>query len=347
MAGGDEFNAFGENLACQHRCGGGAVAGNVGSLARNLLDHLSAHVFELVFELDLFGDGDAVLGDIGSAVRFVQDYVSPFGPERDGSGVRQYIYTFENRVAGVATKFYHFSCHRFPPLIVFKSYFSRMPRMSSSRIIRCSSPSMLISVPEYLPKRMRSFTLTSSGMSLPSSFTFPLPTAITFPSWGFSFALSGMMIPPLLFPSSSIRFTMTRSCKGLIFTSCLLSKVLTQLADFKRFTQDRHPHKPKGVIKGRGNLSINSIMSRFWRRELGRTNDAGFEIEPPRGAGATFAASSSLLRNTSDIEYPIPDFPAAHAGRGTGFFAAPDRRYDLRAGIRHEALAWFRQERAP
>src|SRR3972149_1343471 len=107
MAGGDEFNAFSENLARQHRRGGGAVAGDVGSLARNFLDHLGAHVFELVFKLDLFGDRDAVLGDIGSAERFVKDYVSPFGAERDGYGVRQYINAFKNRVAGVAIKFYH------------------------------------------------------------------------------------------------------------------------------------------------------------------------------------------------------------------------------------------------
>jgi len=29
--------------------------------------------------------------------------------------------------------------------------------------------------------------------------------------------VSGMMIPPLVFSSSSTRFTMIRSCKGLIF----------------------------------------------------------------------------------------------------------------------------------
>ena len=55
---------------------------------------------------------------------------------------------------------------------------------------------------------------------------FPFPTATILPSWGFSFAVSGMMIPPLLFSSSSTRLTMTRSCKGLIFTFCLLSNSL-------------------------------------------------------------------------------------------------------------------------
>ena len=43
--------------------GGGAVAGDVGGLGGDLLDHLGAHVLVLVLQLDLLGDGDAVLGD--------------------------------------------------------------------------------------------------------------------------------------------------------------------------------------------------------------------------------------------------------------------------------------------
>jgi hypothetical protein len=47
----------------EHGRGGGAVAGHVGGLGGDLLDHLRAHVLVLVLELDLLGDGDAVLGD--------------------------------------------------------------------------------------------------------------------------------------------------------------------------------------------------------------------------------------------------------------------------------------------
>jgi hypothetical protein len=46
---------------------------------------------------------------------------------------------------------------------------------------------------------------TSSAMRLPSSFTLPLPAAITLPCWGFSFAESGMMIPPIFCSPSSRR----------------------------------------------------------------------------------------------------------------------------------------------
>src|SRR3984893_4306937 len=59
-----------------------------------------------------------------------------------------------------------------------------MPRTSSSRKIMYSSPSSLISLPEYLPKRIRSPTCTSSVTSLPSSRSLPLPMATTSPSCG-------------------------------------------------------------------------------------------------------------------------------------------------------------------
>ena len=42
------------------------------------------------------------------------------------------------------------------------------PMMSDSFMIRRSSPSILTSVPDHLPNRMRSPALTSSGMSLPA-----------------------------------------------------------------------------------------------------------------------------------------------------------------------------------
>ena len=71
--------------------------------------------------------------------------------------------------------------------------------MSVSFMIRRSSPSILTSVPDHLPNRMMSPALTSSGISLPLSSREPGPTAITSPSCGFSFAVSGMMIPPLDF----------------------------------------------------------------------------------------------------------------------------------------------------
>src|SRR6266478_9758642 len=55
-----------------------------------------------------------------------------------------------------------------------------LARISSSRRMRYSSPSSLISVPPYFPNNTRSPGLTSRGISSPFS-RLPAPTAITSP----------------------------------------------------------------------------------------------------------------------------------------------------------------------
>ena len=67
-AGGDRLGAFPDDRLGEHGGGGGAVAGDVVGLRGHFAHHLRAHVLELVLELDLLGDGDAVLGDARSAV---------------------------------------------------------------------------------------------------------------------------------------------------------------------------------------------------------------------------------------------------------------------------------------
>src|SRR4051794_23466562 len=62
--------------------GGGAVAGEVAGLARHLAHHLRAHVLELVGELDLLGDGHAVLGDPRRAEALLEHDVAALGPQR-------------------------------------------------------------------------------------------------------------------------------------------------------------------------------------------------------------------------------------------------------------------------
>jgi hypothetical protein len=86
--------------------------------------------------------------------------------------------------------------------------------MSDSFMIRSSSPSILTSVPDHLPNRMRSPVLTSIGISLPASSRPPGPTAMISPWLGFSCAVSGIIMPPLVFYSAAMRRTTTRSCNG-------------------------------------------------------------------------------------------------------------------------------------
>jgi len=60
------------------------------------------------------------------------------------------------------------------------------------------------------------------GIRLPSSLILPGPAATTLPSCGFSFAVSGMMMPPAVFFSSSTLTTKILSFIGLIFMTAYL-----------------------------------------------------------------------------------------------------------------------------
>ena len=72
----------------EHDRGGGAVAGDLVGLHRDLARHLRAHVLEPVRQLDLGGDADPVAGDHRRADRPVDHRVQALGPERrlDGGG---------------------------------------------------------------------------------------------------------------------------------------------------------------------------------------------------------------------------------------------------------------------
>ena len=89
--------------------------------------------------------------------------------------------------------------------------------MSSSLTTRISVPSILTSVPAYLPNNTLSPTFTVGARVLPLSSALPEPTAMTSPLMGFSVAESGMTMPPADIFSSSIRLMTTRSYSGLMF----------------------------------------------------------------------------------------------------------------------------------
>jgi hypothetical protein len=73
----------------QHGRGRRAVAGDGAGLAGDLLDELHAHVLEGVFQLDVLGDGHAVLGDLGGAPALVEHGVASARPQGAADGVRQ------------------------------------------------------------------------------------------------------------------------------------------------------------------------------------------------------------------------------------------------------------------
>ena len=78
---GDELAALAEDGLREHGGGGGAVASDVTGLRGHFAHHLGAHVLELVLELDLLGDGHAVLGDRGWEPKlFSITTLRPLGP---------------------------------------------------------------------------------------------------------------------------------------------------------------------------------------------------------------------------------------------------------------------------
>src|SRR5258706_1671566 len=207
----DELGALAEDRLRQHGGGGGAVAGHVGGLRGDLLHHLRAHVLELAFELHGLGDGDSVLGHRRRAVALLDDDVAPLRSQRDGDGLGHRVHAVEKPRARLLVETNHLCSHG-------SFSYSRLARTSSSRMIRCSSPSRTTSFPLYLLNRIRSPAFTSMGWRFPSSPTLPGPAATTRPCCGFSLAVSGMKIPPAVFSSPSIRLTRTRSCRGRTFT---------------------------------------------------------------------------------------------------------------------------------
>ena len=75
----------------QHGRGGGAVAGDVVGLGGHRLHQLRAEVLERVFQVDLAGDGDAVIGYHRTAVRLGQHHVAAARPQRDPHGVGELV----------------------------------------------------------------------------------------------------------------------------------------------------------------------------------------------------------------------------------------------------------------
>ena len=100
-AGGDRLGAFPDDRVSEHGRRGRAVARGIGGLGCDLAHHLRAHVLELVLELDLLGDGHAVLGDARGAVGLVEHDVAALGTERHAHRVRERVDAAQHAVACV------------------------------------------------------------------------------------------------------------------------------------------------------------------------------------------------------------------------------------------------------
>src|ERR1700730_3676262 len=218
-AGDHRFRALMDDRLRENGRRGGAVAGELAGLHGNLLEHLGAHILKPIGEFDFFGDRNAVLADSGRSVRFVEKDISTFRSQCDLDRVCECVDPPQHFFArgGAEPNFLgsHASTLRQAAFAGAWASRSITPKMSVSLKISRSWPSMITSVPAHLPNSTWSPTFTSSGRTVPVSSRAPGPTPSTSPSTGFSFAVSGMMIPPGVFSSASIRRTRMRSCRGL------------------------------------------------------------------------------------------------------------------------------------
>lgn len=110
-SGGYVLETFADDGVTQHGSRSGAITCNVGRLAGNFLQHLGAHVFHGVFQLDFFSHGYPVLGDAGSPEFLLDDHIATLGSEGNLHCVSQDVDTLLHAIAGFDIKEY-LLCHK-------------------------------------------------------------------------------------------------------------------------------------------------------------------------------------------------------------------------------------------
>ena len=85
----------------QHGGGGGAVTGGIVGLGGGLTDQGHTGVLDVILELDLLGDCDAVVDDLRGAELLLQHHVAALGAEGDGNRLSQDVDTFFEGAAGL------------------------------------------------------------------------------------------------------------------------------------------------------------------------------------------------------------------------------------------------------
>src|SRR5205085_10606750 len=110
-AGGDVLQALTYDRLRQHGCGRRTVPGDVVGGGRHFTDELGALILEYVLDLDLTGDGDAVICDRGRPELLVEDYVPALGAEGYLDRVSDRVDPLLERLAGVRVVLQFLVCH--------------------------------------------------------------------------------------------------------------------------------------------------------------------------------------------------------------------------------------------
>ena len=104
-AGGDRFAALLEDGTSENGGGRGAITGLIVGLAGNLLDEVGTDVVVAIAELDVLGNSDTILSDLGSAKSSVEDDIATAGSESDLDSVSEHIAALKHESAGFSTEF--------------------------------------------------------------------------------------------------------------------------------------------------------------------------------------------------------------------------------------------------
>src|SRR5680860_98573 len=111
-AGGNVAQTLANHGLSQNGCGGRAVTCDVVSLLGNFLDELGADLLVRLLELDLFGDGNTIVGNCGCAPLLFEDDVATLGAERHLDSIRERVHTPLEAAPGFlieSNKLRHFS----------------------------------------------------------------------------------------------------------------------------------------------------------------------------------------------------------------------------------------------
>ena len=98
-----------DHRLCQHRSSGCTIACHIVGLGRHFFYQLSAHILKCVFQLDLFCNRYAVVGDQRSAELFVKDHVPSLRSKGHAYGICKFIHTGFQCDSGVHAMFDFFS----------------------------------------------------------------------------------------------------------------------------------------------------------------------------------------------------------------------------------------------
>src|ERR1039457_4084937 len=108
----DVAQALAHQRLGQHGSRRRAVSGHVVGLLRYFLDKLGADLLPRVLELDLLGDGHAIVGDRGGSPLLLEYHVAALRAESYLHGVGELVHTAFEAAPGFLVKRDHLGCHR-------------------------------------------------------------------------------------------------------------------------------------------------------------------------------------------------------------------------------------------